>query len=121
VTVIMVALGAAVGAPARYLVDRWVQSWHRTVFPWGTLAVNVVASLVLGAVVAAAGELGPQVMALVATGFCGALSTYSTFGYETLRLMQEHVAVYALVNVLLSLAASIAAAALGWSVMATVL
>lgn len=117
----MVALGAAIGAPARYLVDRWVQARHRSVFPWGTLAVNVVASLMLGGVVAVGSDLDPELTALVATGFCGALSTYSSFSYETLRLMQEHVAVYALVNVVLSLAASITAAALGWSVVTAVL
>ena len=47
-TLLLVLAGAAVGAPLRYLTDLLVQSWHDSVFPWGTLAVNVVGSLVLG-------------------------------------------------------------------------
>lgn len=111
----MVALGAVVGAPARYLTDRAVQSRHDTVFPWGTLAVNVLASFVLG-VVAGAPGLSPRLGALVGTGFCGALSTFSTFSYETVRLVEERDRFYAVANVVVSLAAGLGAAALGWSV-----
>ncbi len=111
---LMVALGALVGAPARYLTDRAVQSRHDSAFPWGTLIVNVVASLVLGVLVGAAAR--PQVAALVGTGFCGALSTYSTFSYETIGLTGEGARLYAVANVALSLVAGIGAAALGVSV-----
>ena len=83
-TVLWVALGAALGAPARYLLDRAVQTRHDSVFPFGTLLVNVIGSLLLG-FLAALPATGP-VMAIAGTGFCGALSTYSTFSYETLRL-----------------------------------
>jgi CrcB protein len=113
---LMVALGAAVGAPARYLTDRAVQSGHDTLFPWGTLTVNVVASLLLGGLVGAGAQVSPTTMALVGTGFCGALSTFSTFGYETLRLAQERARFYAVTNVAISLVAGLGAAALGWSV-----
>ena len=47
-TLLMIALGAAVGAPARYLTDRLVQSRHESVLPWGTLCVNVIGSFILG-------------------------------------------------------------------------
>jgi fluoride exporter len=80
----LVVLGAAVGAPLRYLTDRLVQAHHGTGFPWGTFVVNATGSLVLGLVVGAAAS--PEVFALVGTGFCGALTTYSTFGYETMQL-----------------------------------
>jgi len=112
VTVLLIALGAGLGAPARYLTDRAVQAWRGGAFPWGTLLVNVVASFLLG-VLTAAGA-GPRLAALAGAGFCGALSTYSTFSYETLRLAaggRERAAAF---NVLLSLLVGIGAAALGW-------
>jgi CrcB protein len=111
---VWVALGAVVGAPGRYLTDRWVQSRHDSVFPWGTLAVNVVASFVLGVVTGASGVVAPAVAAVVGTGFCGALSTYSTFSYETLRLLETRARAYAAANVLVALAAGLGAAVLGW-------
>jgi CrcB protein len=112
---VWVALGAAVGAPARYLTDRWAQSRHDSVFPWGTLTVNVVASLVLGVVTGAGGALAPQLALVLGTGFCGALSTYSTFSYETFRLLETRATFYAVANVAFSLAAGLGAATLGWT------
>ena len=114
--VLLVALGAAVGAPARYLVDRGVQGRHDTLFPWGTLTVNVVASLLLGAMAGAGGRVSADFAALVGTGFCGALSTFSTFSYETMRLAQERARFYAVANVAVSLVAGLGAAALGWAI-----
>lgn len=116
-TVLWVALGAAVGAPLRYLTDRAVQSRHTRAFPWGTFTVNVVASFVLGLVVAAAAVFGPGTQALVGTGFCGALSTYSTFGYEAFALTgrgQRRVALgYVGASVLAGLGAATAGFLLG--------
>ncbi len=70
-TVLLVALGAAAGAVLRYLTDRAIQSWHDSVFPWGTLTVNVVGSLVFGLLVggAAAGGVPPSVVAGAGVGF----------------------------------------------------
>ena len=113
---LMIALGAAVGAPARYVADRAVQSRHDTLFPWGTLSVNVMASFVLGLLTGAQDHLSPHLLALLGTGFCGALSTFSTFSYETMRLVQDRARFYAAANVAISLAAGLGAAALGWSV-----
>lgn len=110
-TVLLVALGAAVGAPLRFLTDRAVQSRHRSAFPAGTLLVNVVACFVLGVVVAAAA--GTDVRALLGTGFCGALSTYSTFSFETMRLVENDRRAQAVANVVLSLALGLGGAALG--------
>ncbi|HEX4470482.1 MAG TPA: fluoride efflux transporter CrcB [Nocardioides sp.] len=110
-TVLLVLLGGAVGAPARYLTDQVVQRRHGTVFPWGTWTVNVAGSFVLGLVVAS----GPAwLVTFAGTGFCGALTTFSTFGYETVRLAEEGESGSALANVVGSLAAGLAAAALGW-------
>ncbi|MFD7413134.1 fluoride efflux transporter CrcB [Kitasatospora purpeofusca] len=108
---LLVVLGATVGAPLRYLTDRAVQSRHDSVFPWGTFAVNVVGCLVLGLVTGAvaAGAASSQVQLLLGTGLCGALTTYSTFSYETLRLVEGGAGRYALANVLGSVAAGLAA------------
>ena len=115
-TVLLVLLGGAVGAPARYLTDRAVQRRGDSVFPWGTLCVNVVGSLVLGAVAAAAyaGSAPSWVLTLVGTGFCGALTTFSTFGYETVRLLEDGARWEALANAAVSLAVGMLACAVGW-------
>jgi CrcB protein len=107
----LVALGAAVGAPLRYLTDRAVQTRHDSVFPWGTLTVNVVGSFVLGLL--AGLPASASVAALVGTGFCGALTTYSTFSYETLRLAQTGARFYAAMNVVASIVAGLGAASIG--------
>jgi CrcB protein len=107
-----VAVGAVVGAPLRYLTDRAVQARHDSALPWGTLTVNVVASLVLGVVVGAS-SLSPTVLALVGTGFCGALSTYSTYAFETFRLIEDGAWRVAGLNVVLSIGLGLGAASLG--------
>jgi fluoride exporter len=114
VIALMVALGAAVGAPARYLTDRAVQSRHRSGFPWGTATVNVAASLVLGVIIGAATGLSADVQALVATGFCGALSTFSTFSFETVRLWADGRRWAATINVVGSVVIGTGAGALGY-------
>jgi CrcB protein len=117
VILLFVCLGAAVGAPARYLTDRAVQARHDTPFPWGTFTVNVAGSLVLGVLVGAAAhhDLPPELVAGLGTGFCGALTTYSTFGYETVRLASAGARLFAALNVVASLAAGFGAAALGYA------
>lgn len=113
-TVLLIALGAAVGAPLRYLTDRAVQARCGGDFPWGTFTVNVAGSLLLGVVLAVPAD--PLVTAGVGTGFCGALTTWSTFGYQTVRLARAGARRVALANVLLSVAAGLGAAWLGYAV-----
>jgi fluoride exporter len=116
-TVLLVLVGGALGAPLRYLTDLFVSSRHDSVFPWGTFTVNVIGSLILGATagaVSAAG--GPDwLLALVGTGFCGALTTFSTFGFETVRLVEEGSLLEAGLNCGASLVVGMAACLGGWA------
>lgn len=115
-TVLLVAAGAAVGAPLRYLVDRRLQARHRHL-PWGTLLVNVAGSVIAGAVAAAVAHRGaaPWLLPLVVVGFCGALTTFSTFAYETVTLLEDGARGRALLNVAASVVLALAGCALGWT------
>ncbi|MFE7624408.1 fluoride efflux transporter CrcB [Streptomyces sp. NPDC057509] len=114
---LLVIAGAAVGAPLRYLTDRAVQSRHDTVFPWGTFTVNMAGCLILGLLTGAvvAGAASSSVQLLVGTGFCGALTTYSTFSYETLRLAEDGARLYAAANAVASVVIGLGAAFAGVS------
>jgi CrcB protein len=114
-TAALVFVGAMIGAPLRYLTDRAVQSRHDSLFPWGTISVNLVGCLVLGALAGAGTALPGPALALVGTGFCGALTTYSTFSYETLRLAERKAYFYAAMNVLVSVIAGLGAALLAYA------
>jgi CrcB protein len=117
---LLVIAGAAVGAPLRYLTDRAVQRRHDTVFPWGTFAVNVAGCLILGVLTGAVsyGAASHSVQLLVGTGLCGALTTYSTFSYETLRLAESGARFFAAANVVASVVAGLGAVLVGLSVAA---
>ncbi|MHA5054133.1 fluoride efflux transporter CrcB [Streptomyces sp. SD15] len=112
---LLVIVGGMLGAPLRYLTDRVVRTRHDTVFPWGTLAVNVVGSLILGLLTGAitAGAADSHLQLFLGTGLCGALTTYSTFSYETLRLTETGAGLYAAANVIVSVAAGLGAAFAG--------
>lgn len=114
-TVLLVLLGGAVGAPARYLADRWVSALLPGLFPWGTFSVNVGGSFVLGLLAAAAPA---WLLAVGGAGFCGALTTFSTFSFETVELLEHGRPLSAVANVAASVVAGLAAAALGWSLAA---
>ncbi len=113
-TALLVIAGAMIGAPIRYVADRYVQSKHESTFPWGTFAVNVAGSALLGFLAQAA--LGHHAFAFLGTGLCGALTTYSTFGYETVRLIETRARFYAIVNVAASVVAGLGAAMCGAAV-----
>lgn len=114
-SVLLVALGGATGACLRFLTDRWVQARHDTGFPWGTLVVNAIGSLLLG-FLAGVGLVGirlPVLQPLVGIGLCGALTTYSTFGYESLKLITDGARLFALLNVLGTVLIGLGAGATG--------
>lgn len=120
-TALLVIAGAAVGAPLRYLTDLFVQSRHDSVFPWGTLAVNAAGSLLLGVLAGAASGGAPAwLLTLAGTGLCGALTTFSTFGIETIRLAGDGSVLEAALNAASSLLAGLVACAGGWALTAAV-
>ncbi|MEU3373927.1 fluoride efflux transporter CrcB [Streptomyces sp. NPDC006711] len=114
-TWLLVALGAAVGAPLRFLTDLAVQKRHDSLFPWGTFTVNVIGCLILGTLTGAvaAGAASSQTQLFLGTGLCGALTTYSTFSYETLRLAEDGAKFYAAANVVAGVVAGLGAAFIG--------
>ena len=115
---LLVGLGAAFGAVARYVVDQAVARRRDRVFPAGTWVINITGSFVLGLLAGLATHhgLSTDVVAIVGTGVCGGYTTFSTFSYETVRLMEEGSGLIALANLAGSLAAGLAAAALGLGV-----
>lgn len=109
---IVIFLGSGLGGVTRYGLGRWIENWHNHYFPFGTLAVNVVACLVLGVVIGLADHrqmLSSTSKLFLTVGFCGGFSTFSTFSNETLHLFQQgnHWAsvLYALLSILLCVVA----------------
>ncbi|QIX25449.1 hypothetical protein ncot_01740 [Nocardioides sp. JQ2195] len=103
-TPLLVALGAAVGAPLRFVAGHFLDRDH----PNGTLVVNVVGSFLLGLLSSLA--LSGHEMALLGVGFCGGLTTYSSFAVQADRLGARRGTTYVVVTITLSLTAC----ALGW-------
>lgn len=114
--VLLVFAGGCLGAATRYATDHLVHHRVSRRFPWGTLTVNVVGSVVLGIIAGAASPSSTYLVAFVATGFCGALTTFSTFGYETVRLASNRMLARATLNVVVSLAGGLAGVAFGYVV-----
>lgn len=110
-----VMLGSAVGAPARYLLDTFIQSHHQRVLPWGTWVINITGCFALGVLTGIAYDhvADPRVMATVATGFLGSYTTFSTFTWETMRLVEDGAYTAALTNITVSAAVGMTAAAAG--------
>jgi fluoride exporter len=115
--ILALAVGAAAsfGAVARYLVDQGTVRRFGTVFPLGTWLINISGSFVLGLITGLAAHHGlpTHVVAVVGTGACGGYTTFSTFSYETVRLMEDGAGLLALGNLAGSVLCGLAAAALG--------
>ena len=114
-----IALGAVVGAAARYFVSTQIARHFSTIFPYGTLLINLSGSLVLGFFLVYSTErvlLDPRWRLLVAVGFCGSYTTFSSYAFESFALMEQGQWLLTSVNILASnafcLAAVLAGAAL---------
>lgn len=117
---LFVAMGAALGANARYIVGLWAAGRFGAGFPYGTFIVNVTGSLLLGFVVALATErltLSPQTRLLITVGFFGSFTTFSSYAVESLALIRDGGPWSALLNILgnnlLALIAALIGAYLG--------
>jgi CrcB protein len=110
VTPLLVVAGALVGAPLRLLADRIAVARRGRATGLGTLTVNVAGSALLGFVLGLAAAPS-WVVALVGTGFCGTLTTFSTFGYDVVRMVEEKVPARALAYLAATLVLGIGAAA----------
>jgi fluoride exporter len=114
-----IAAGGAAGAAARFMIGGWVTTWAHAGFPWATFAINVSGSLLLGYMHRAlpAFTSAPHVRAAISVGLCGGFTTFSTFDYEMLRLLQDRAwgtaGAYAVSSVVLCVAGVFAGMALG--------
>lgn len=111
-TPLLVVAGAVVGAPVRLLVTRLAARGGRDPAR-GTLAVNVAGSALLGLLLGAAAA-PPAVVALVGSGFCGTLTTFSTFGADVVRMVEQRQLARGLAHLAATVVLGVGAAALGY-------
>ena len=112
---LLICLAGAVGTGARYLLSGWVLRLAGPGFPYGTLAVNVIGSFLIGLVmqVSLSTELIPPTLRLtLTTGLMGGFTTYSAFNYETLQLVQEGSWLLGVANLGITVVSCLAAACL---------
>lgn len=113
---ILISIGAALGANARYWLATWFAERWGASYPWGTLFINVTGSLLIGLIITLLGRrllTDPTYRLLLVTGFLGAYTTFSTFSYETVALLQAGSYFAALSNAVNNLALGLTATVSG--------
>lgn len=113
-----IGLGGFVGTVARYLLAGWVTTAMGPEFPWGTLAVNAAGSFLLAFLMGMdmhTGAMPPTFRMAITTGAMGGFTTYSTFNYETMRLLQERAWLMGALNIGATLLVCLVAGLLGWA------
>lgn len=114
--ILLLGAGGFIGSNLRYFTSLAMHSWFKTNFPIGTLSVNVLGSFILGFVFSltiSGKHLSPDMRLFIGTGLIGALTTFSTFSYETLELLKGHSLRLALYNVFFNLIIGFGACLLG--------
>jgi len=116
--ILLVGCGGFVGSVLRFLSARTLEAHLHSSFPFGTFLVNITGSLIIGLIygLTLKNLVSPEIRLLVATGFCGGLTTFSTFSYEILTLLQDDQLFYSLLYIAGSLAAGFFAAWVGYSI-----
>jgi CrcB protein len=115
-SLILVGIGSCAGGIARYLTQMLVQKHYPSSFPFGTLIVNLSGCFIIGILYALADKgnlLSPAMRLLLATGFCGGFTTFSTFAYENISLMRDGEFFYTSLYILLSVVVGLLAVYLG--------
>lgn len=114
---LIVAIGAGLGGGFRYLLAGVVQRLLPSFFPYGTLSVNIVGSIILGALMFGFDEKGllsPSLRLLIGVGFCGGLTTFSTFSFETFNLIRDTEFFLAGVNILVNVTLTLVGIYIGY-------
>lgn len=110
---ILVGIGGFLGAIARYALANFIQSKHKSSFPYGTYIINLTGSFLLG-VLFGKSNLSPEMFFLFGTGFMGAFTTFSTFEFESIELIRKGKVIISLTYQVLSIVLGIALAFLGY-------
>jgi len=110
-----VGTGGFIGAIARFTISTWIQKSSDSIFPFGTLSVNILGSFIIGFLFLYFQHinLSPNQKAMFVTGLLGSLTTFSTFSWETLYMFQQNIWEKALINVGLNVFLSLSATLLG--------
>ncbi len=101
----LIFIGGGIGSLTRFFLSKYIQDNILKSFPFGTLGVNIIASLILGLFLGFSGNkilINPHYKALIAIGFCGGFSTFSTFSNDTLQLILTNRNLEAILNILLN-------------------
>ncbi|RKD34222.1 hypothetical protein BET03_07790 [Thermohalobacter berrensis] len=117
--IILLGTGGFIGSNLRYWISVWVSEFVGMYFPYGTLAVNVLGCFILGFIMIYGTEvieLNPQIKLFIGTGMLGALTTFSTFSFETISLIRESSYSLAILNILLNIIIGLAGVWLGFIV-----
>ena len=119
-TVVLVALAGAVGAPVRYVLDAWINESVQSRFPWGTFVVNIIGSTAFGLLVGLqhGGQIATRTAVIAGTGFCGAFTTFSTHAVESVLLVEDRELRLAAYNIVGTLASCAIGAAVGFGLAA---
>ena len=114
--IVFVGLGGFIGASTRYLISLYASKLFTSKIPIGTLTVNILGSLIIGIVMELTLKtslISPHMKLFLTTGFLGGLTTFSTFSYETMELIEEGELLLAIFNIALNLLLSLGGAILG--------
>jgi CrcB protein len=113
---LLVGLGGGLGSAARYWLGVAIQERADTLFPYGTLTVNILGSFAIGAIIAwvsARGDVRPELLVFLTVGLCGGFTTMSAFSFDTVALVQHGALAVAAANVVVTIVACLAAVWLG--------